>query len=69
MTCMGRMVPPMDAWALAQAVINILDHPEQYSGDAQAVAQQFSAERVAEEYEEVFKRLNHKGLQGHKGKP
>ena len=68
-TGMGRIIPPMDAHALAQAVINILDHPEQYSGDAQAVAQQFSAERVAEEYEEVFKRLNHKGLQGHKGKP
>ena len=55
MTGMGRIVPPKDAGALAQAINEILDNAGSYRGDPQAVAKRFSAEQIAEEYEEVFK--------------
>ena len=57
MTGMGLVVPPADAPALAKALIEILDHPENYQGDAQAVAQRFSSQRIAEEYEALFNGL------------
>lgn len=57
MTGMGLVVPPADAPSLAQAIVEILDHPDRYQGDAQAVAQRFSSQRIAEEYEVIFKEL------------
>jgi glycosyltransferase involved in cell wall biosynthesis len=57
MTGMGLVVPPMDAHALARAIINVLDHPENFRGDPQAVKQQFSPETIGEEYEQLFRRL------------
>jgi glycosyltransferase involved in cell wall biosynthesis len=57
MTGMGLVVPPADAGALAKALIEILEHPEKYQGDSQAVAQRFSPQRIAEEYEAVFNDL------------
>jgi glycosyltransferase involved in cell wall biosynthesis len=57
MTGMGLVVPPADAPSLAQAIVEILDHPDRYQGDAHAVAQRFSSQRIAEEYEVIFKDL------------
>jgi glycosyltransferase involved in cell wall biosynthesis len=57
MTGMGLVVPPADAPALAKALIEILDSPENYKGDSQAVAQRFSSQRIAEEYETLFNEL------------
>ena len=54
MTGMGMIVPPRDANALAQAIIAILDHPQQYRGDPQLIAQRFSPQAVAAEYEALF---------------
>jgi glycosyltransferase involved in cell wall biosynthesis len=54
MTGMGRVVPPADARALAEAVIAVLDHPEDYRGDAQAVTQRFSPGQIAAQYEAIF---------------
>jgi glycosyltransferase involved in cell wall biosynthesis len=54
MTGMGLVVPPMDAKSLARAIINVLDHPEEFRGDPQAVRQQFSPETIGEEYERLF---------------
>jgi glycosyltransferase involved in cell wall biosynthesis len=51
---MGRVVPPADARALAEAVIAVLDHPEDYRGDAQAVTQRFSPGQIAAQYEAIF---------------
>lgn len=57
MTGMGRVVPSQDAESLAQAVINVLDQPELYRGDPQAVAQRFSPQAIAEEYERLYQQL------------
>jgi glycosyltransferase involved in cell wall biosynthesis len=54
LTGMGKIVPPRDASALAQAIIAILDQPEQYRGDPQLIAQHFSPQAVATEYEALF---------------
>jgi glycosyltransferase involved in cell wall biosynthesis len=57
MTGMGRIVPAMDHTALAEAIIEVLDHPERYEGDVQEVIKRFSPQQVAEEYEQLFKSL------------
>jgi glycosyltransferase involved in cell wall biosynthesis len=54
---MGLVVPPAEAPALANALVEILEHPESYQGDSQAVAQRFSPQRIAEEYEAIFHEL------------
>jgi glycosyltransferase involved in cell wall biosynthesis len=57
MTGMGLVVPPADALALASALINILEHPANYRGDAKVVLQRFSPQQIAEEYEALFSEL------------
>jgi glycosyltransferase involved in cell wall biosynthesis len=57
MTCMGRVVPPMQPHALALAINEVLDHPERYQGDVNAVAARFSPQKIAEEYEAVFQQV------------
>jgi glycosyltransferase involved in cell wall biosynthesis len=57
LTGMGKIVPPRDAAALAQALIDILDHPAQYRGDSQLIAQRLSPQAVATEYEALFAEL------------
>ena len=54
---MGRIVPPRDPHAIAQALIEILDRPEKYSGDPLAVRQHYASETVARQYEALFKEL------------
>lgn len=54
MTGMGKVIPPRDAGALAQAIADILDHPQQYRGDPQVIAKQFSPQVVAAEYEALY---------------
>ncbi len=60
MTGMGCTVPPQDVSALAQALIAILDHPDDYRGDPQAVVWCFSPETIAQEYERVYESLARK---------
>jgi glycosyltransferase involved in cell wall biosynthesis len=57
MTGMGRIVPPMDSHALAEAINEVLDHPESYKGDMNAVVTRFAPQHIAEEYERVFQEL------------
>ncbi len=54
---MGKIVPPRDASALAQAIIEILDCPDRYRGDIAAIAQRFSPPAIAAEYEALFEEL------------
>ena len=57
MTGMGRIVPPGDGAALAQAIAELLDNPQAYQEDAAAIARQFSPEQTAEQYEAIFHKL------------
>jgi glycosyltransferase involved in cell wall biosynthesis len=58
LTGMGMVVPPADAQALAQALITVLDHPEQFHGDNQAIARLFASDTIAEHYETLFHSLD-----------
>jgi glycosyltransferase involved in cell wall biosynthesis len=53
-TRMGKVVPPADSQALAEAISTILDQPEQYRGDVEDIKQMFSSEHIAEAYESLF---------------
>lgn len=54
MTGMGQIVPPRNALALAEAIIDVLDHPNKYQGDPAQVARTFAPASIAEQYEKVF---------------
>ncbi len=56
-TGMGRIVPPRDSRALANALIHVLDEPQKYNGSAEAIRQHYSPETVARAYEAIFKEL------------
>jgi glycosyltransferase involved in cell wall biosynthesis len=56
-TGMGLIVPPRDERALAQALIQVLDQPQNYNGSAEAIRQHYSPETVARQYETIFKEL------------
>jgi glycosyltransferase involved in cell wall biosynthesis len=53
-TGMGRIVPPQDSLALAQAILDVLDHPDLYRGDADAVRRMYASDAVAAQYESIF---------------
>jgi glycosyltransferase involved in cell wall biosynthesis len=57
MTGMGRTAPPGDAPALAQAILEVLGHPERFRGDPAGVATRFSSDAVAEQYEALYASL------------
>ena len=54
MTGMGRLVPPADASALAQALIDVLAHPEQVHCSPDDLVQRSTPAHVGAEYEKVF---------------
>jgi glycosyltransferase involved in cell wall biosynthesis len=56
-TGMGRIVPIGDSESLASGILAVLDHPREYLGDPLAVAQRFSPDAVAAEYEGLFDEL------------
>lgn len=60
-TRMGCIVPPADAGKLAQAIIDILDHPGAYRGEPEALVRRSTPQAVAEAYEKVFRQLAAKG--------
>ena len=66
-TRMGLLVPPGDAQALAQAINQLLEFPEAYRGNPAELLEASHPEKVAEEYEIVF-RLVMKGSTQGKGK-
>jgi glycosyltransferase involved in cell wall biosynthesis len=57
MTGMGRVVPPGDAYALAEGISEVLSHPEQYKGDVDAVIDTYSPQHTAQAYEVVFQEV------------
>ncbi len=56
-TGMGRVVAPRNPVALAGAINDILDQPQQFTGDPEAVRRRYAPETVARQYEALFKEL------------
>lgn len=54
MTGMGQVVPIGDSPALANAVLDILDHPENYRGEPGKIRQQFHPDTNAKAFENLF---------------
>lgn len=54
MSEMGRIVPPKNPQALAEALIEILEHPDKYHLEPPKIVQSSTPEHVAAEYEAVF---------------
>jgi glycosyltransferase involved in cell wall biosynthesis len=61
LTGMGRTVPAGDAQSLARAIIAILDQPEHFGGNPQAVRAMFSPQSTARTYEGLFEALVYRG--------
>jgi glycosyltransferase involved in cell wall biosynthesis len=59
-TGMGRLVPPRDSEALAEALIDVLDHPAAYRGQPEVITHSSTPEAVGAEYEAIFERLLNK---------
>jgi glycosyltransferase involved in cell wall biosynthesis len=57
MTGMGKVVPIHDARALAQAVLDIFDHPENFRGDPDKVIEMFHPDTNAAAFELLFETL------------
>jgi glycosyltransferase involved in cell wall biosynthesis len=57
MTGMGEVVPIGDAAALADAIIKVFAHPENYAGDPPAIERQFSPHANAAAYEDLYQEL------------
>jgi glycosyltransferase involved in cell wall biosynthesis len=56
MTGMGKVIPIGDAPALASALLDILDHPEKFRGDPDAIRTQFHPDTNAAAFETLFER-------------
>jgi glycosyltransferase involved in cell wall biosynthesis len=54
LTGMGRTVPPRDPLALAEAIVEVLEHRDQYVRPRGPIASQFAPARTAEQYEAIF---------------
>jgi glycosyltransferase involved in cell wall biosynthesis len=51
---MGRIVPPSDAGAIAQAILDILAEPARYRGDPGEIRHKYSPDVIAAGYEKLF---------------
>lgn len=56
-TGMGKIVPPRDAMALADAIIDILDHKETFIRDTAVVRKRFDPQTTAAAYEAIFQKV------------
>jgi glycosyltransferase involved in cell wall biosynthesis len=57
LTGMGRTVPPRDPAALAEAILEVLEHRQHYVRPRQPIAEMFSPAKTAERYEAIFQDL------------
>jgi glycosyltransferase involved in cell wall biosynthesis len=57
LTGMGRTAPPRDPAALAEAILEVLDHREQYVKPRAPIAEMFAPDTTAARYEELFSAL------------
>ena len=59
-TGMGATFPMGDEDALAEAIIDILQHGDQYQGNVPAITQRYAPDTIAAEYEAIFDGLTGK---------
>lgn len=57
---MGRVSKIGDAASLAECILEILDHPQQFRGDVPAIRKAYDPDSVAAEYEKLFEKLGAK---------
>ncbi len=55
----GLLVPPDNAPALAEAILDVLEHRDQYVRPREPIAEMFSPAKTAERYEAIFEDLLH----------
>jgi glycosyltransferase involved in cell wall biosynthesis len=56
-TKMGRIVPAKNAPALAEAIVEIIQHRQQYIRPREVIEQHFSLEMTVKKYESMFEKL------------
>jgi glycosyltransferase involved in cell wall biosynthesis len=56
-TGMGKVVPTRDPSALAEAILEVLKHPESFEGRSAEIASGFTPDAVASQYETLFSQL------------
>ncbi len=54
---MGRVARIGDSAHLAECILEVLDAPEKFRGDTEAIKQAYNPDSIAAEYEKLFKRL------------
>jgi glycosyltransferase involved in cell wall biosynthesis len=60
LTGMGRTVPPRDAAALAEAIVDVLENRKKYTRAREPIAQMFAPQTTAAQYEALFTELRKK---------
>ena len=58
---MGRVAKIGDPADLAEQILQVLDEPQKYQGDIQAIKKSYKPDSIAAEYEKLFGRLMKKG--------
>jgi glycosyltransferase involved in cell wall biosynthesis len=54
---MGRVARIGDPAALAEAILEVLNEPEKFRGDVEAIKRSYDPDSIAAEYEKLFERL------------
>jgi glycosyltransferase involved in cell wall biosynthesis len=67
MTGMGRIIPPRDPAWLAEAVVDILDHRQDYVRPTGNIKELFSPDAIAARYESLFLEVMNAKSPGRKG--
>jgi glycosyltransferase involved in cell wall biosynthesis len=57
MHAMGRVAAIGDSASLAEAMLDVLEHPTRFRGELNAIREAYDADRVAAEYEVLFEEL------------
>ncbi len=54
---MGKIIPIGDSAALAEAVFDILNRPQDFRRDPDAITQTYLPDTIAAEYEKLFEEM------------
>jgi len=57
---MGRVSQIGDAASLAESILQVLDHPDQFHGDVNSIRRTYDPDSIAAEYEKLFAKLGAK---------